>query len=795
MPTPDGLFRAAKATDSDVIFCVLTFIEVWSRSPEYVKWLATRGGVLFGGGPLNQEVGDSLTAAGVSIFNLYGSTEGGIMSTMLPAEVGRDWNYFRFPALVTPEMIPNDDNTFELVMVANEFCRPSVLNTKVGGIDAYSTSDLFKSHPTKSGYWKVYGLTDDQIMHSTGEKTNPGPLENILNQNPLVLSSVIFGRGRFQVGVIVDPKPDYRFDPTDELKLSEFRNKIWPTVEHMNEYAPQRSRLFKEALSKLSKPFTYTAKSTARRQVIISDYDEEISALYDTVEESAQTAIPPPPQWDITMTVVKFIRQIVIAVMSTDVSDDDDIFQRGCDSLQATWIRNSLLRAIRDTTQFDARKFAGNFMYSYPTIATLTTFITNLLSGNDDGGDISHARIVDEMRTMVSKYSQNFLDHCHKGHEASHSAERSGGCMVLLTGSTGALGCYLLVQLISHLDVSRVYALNRKSPNGKTLIQRQEGALLEGGFNSEILQSKKIILCEADLAADCFGLPHASYQEMQGSVTHIIHNAWSVDFNLTLKTFESNIKGLRNLIDFSLSSTLSRPARLLYTSSIGVFQNTDAHGNSVLAEKPIEPEAAIGTGYTESKWLSGGLNGAWNVNEWVPALIQSGSILGLLPDDHKPVSWISLDIAASSLVEFCMSLNLPPDHIVHLVHPHPVHRSSLASVVSSEYSVSLVSYAEWLAALEQKAVILSENVDNKQIPAEAGLPTHLRVQRLLPLFRRLAAKETSSEAMGFDSLDIAEAVALSPTLADPVLPQLGSEDVKGWLAYWRKKGLLPASFS
>ena len=53
---------------------------------------------------------------------------------------------------------------------------PVVINTKVDGKDAYATSDLLVPHPTKSGLWKIYGRKDDQIMLSTGEKTNPGPL-------------------------------------------------------------------------------------------------------------------------------------------------------------------------------------------------------------------------------------------------------------------------------------------------------------------------------------------------------------------------------------------------------------------------------------------------------------------------------------------------------------------------------------------------------------------------------------------------------------------------------------------
>lgn len=37
----------------------------------------------------------------------------------------------------------------------------------------------------------------------------------------------MFGRGRFQAGVLVDPKPNFKFDPSDEIKLAAFRNTIW----------------------------------------------------------------------------------------------------------------------------------------------------------------------------------------------------------------------------------------------------------------------------------------------------------------------------------------------------------------------------------------------------------------------------------------------------------------------------------------------------------------------------------------------------------------------------------------
>ncbi len=75
-----------------------------------------------------------------------------------------------------------------------------------------------------------------------------------------------------------------------------------------------------------------------------------------------------------------------------------------------------------------------------------------------------------------------------------------------------------------------------------------------------------------------------------------------MNFNISLDSFEANVKGLRCLIDFALSSPLQHPPTLLYTSSIGVVRHPKAEqGAENLTERPIEAQVAVGTGYTESK--------------------------------------------------------------------------------------------------------------------------------------------------------------------------------------------------
>lgn len=51
--------------------------------------------------------------------------------------------------------------------------------------------------------------------------------EAILNLDTHVAHAIIFGRGRFNAGVLIDPIPELKFDPEDEDKLAAFRNVVW----------------------------------------------------------------------------------------------------------------------------------------------------------------------------------------------------------------------------------------------------------------------------------------------------------------------------------------------------------------------------------------------------------------------------------------------------------------------------------------------------------------------------------------------------------------------------------------
>lgn len=83
-------------------------------------------------------------------------------------------------------------------------------------------------------------------------------------------------------------------------------------------------------VSSPKKQFVLTAKLTARRQAVINQYEPEIDALYDAVEETTQAVKYFPSEWT-EQNSVAFARNLVDSVLQRPVQDDDDIFQHGCD--------------------------------------------------------------------------------------------------------------------------------------------------------------------------------------------------------------------------------------------------------------------------------------------------------------------------------------------------------------------------------------------------------------------------------------------------------------------------------
>lgn len=83
-------------------------------------------------------------------------------------------------------------------------------------------------------------------------------------------------------------------------------------------------------VSSPQKPFTYTAKNTARRQAIVAEYDAEIDALYTAVQKTTQPHMNVPSEWT-RENALAFVRLVVSEVLKRSIGDSKDMFESGCD--------------------------------------------------------------------------------------------------------------------------------------------------------------------------------------------------------------------------------------------------------------------------------------------------------------------------------------------------------------------------------------------------------------------------------------------------------------------------------
>lgn len=94
-----------------------------------------------------------------------------------------------------------------------------------------------------------------------------------------------------------------------------------------------------------------------------------------------------------------------------------------------------------------------------------------------------------------------------------------------------------------------------------------------------------------------------------------MHNAWKVDFNHSLSSFESQIAGTRKLIDFCAST--SRSASLLFTSSISVAGKWDPSQGLVPETVLDNAEVATVSGYAASKYVAEQVSSGCDIHGYV----------------------------------------------------------------------------------------------------------------------------------------------------------------------------------
>ncbi|KAJ6575613.1 putative aminoadipate reductase [Mycena vulgaris] len=813
-PSPDNILEAARNTKCKTITVVPALLTAWLHSPPAIAYLRTLQLVAWSGGSLPQRIGDALVDAGLNLVGVYGGTEFGPITALVPrAGDEREWAWFRVADVVKVRWAPQGDGTFECQVLTWEQHQPAVEN--LGDVRGYGTSDLFVNHPEKKHLWKAVGRVDDVIVHTSGEKTVPAPMEDIVTSSPYVAGAVIFGRDRAQAGILIETIPNLQIDVQDPVQLAELRNKIWPVIEDANEIAPAFSRIFKETIlfASADKPLPRAGKGTVMRKAALSLYAPEIESIYETVEEQTSVggSIKPPAAWEAALIQEWLLELATNLCKGSAITPTVDLFEQGFDSLTATILRLRVISALRSRVDAfgtrAANTIAQNLVYSHPTISQLSTYLEGLVGGTATADTASAESYVEE---LIAKYTHT------SGMTPTRALTPDTGAraVVLLTGSTGNVGSQILVSLLNDDRVAKIYAFNRPAV-GQTLPRRQLNIFHERGLDEQLLASPKLVFVEGKTDQKDLGLTLDLYEEIRDSVTLIIHTTWTLDFNMVLASFEPHILGTRNLIDLALSSP--HVPRFLFTSSIASAQSWDPSRGPCPESILSDASVALG-GYGQSKYVAeqilakSDLNvsclrigqvcgafpkGAWTTTDWVPILVKTSIGLGLLPLSdgasilypHILVSWIDFETVAQAILDVAftpleISERLPT--VMNLVHPRPVSWNSVISnfrdvlLKNSAGSINLrlVDFQEWYKELEVSEA--REGYAKENLP---GL-------KLLTFFRHLANSSVGYAGSQFGGIVFAidKIQVLSPAVRD--VSSITKENVEAWVNYWNASGFL-----
>ena len=601
---------------------------------------------------------------------------------------------------------------------------------------------------------------------------------------------------------------------------------IWPTIEDSNKRCQHHAQVSKAKvlIASESMPFLRSSKGTVQRQTTLTLYKDIIDRLYD--EDSLGDHSFSKNTQEVSHRISKdeataLVREIAQGLNGGVVSDDTNFFAVGMDSLQAIHFCRALAK------KFPRLPITITAIYSNPTVNSLTDSVTqsfahdsaSQLQGSEVAGAL-HAyqlkidALLQERNLTSGNTATNAISSGINGSCSTEARDTSSGFAnsalhkggsILLTGSTGALGSHILNSLLE-LGSQRIYCLNRPPGSRSLQISRNERRGLPTTF-----PDCRVIFLSGDLALPKFGLSAPEFEDLQESVTHVIHNAWPVNFNSSLQSFTNSLDGVQNLVRFANYSNQQVTLQLISSiASVARYSKTSAIPETII----LDPNVTTSMGYGQSKYIAerilayaseklgikttsvrvGQISGdasrkcGWNIQEWFPSLVISSFHMRVLPDalgqadNDEIVRWTPVDSVAKVILE--LSKWQPSEKAnttFHILHPEPTPWSVLFPTVkgvldqlASERGgplIKVIPYHEWLAELRTQFDI--DFIDANAVTANPAL-------KLLPFFESLLSGPDFKS-----TFELGRSMAASSTMR--TLQPLDKDCLQGWINGWMKE--------
>ncbi|KAI0543404.1 hypothetical protein F4679DRAFT_568949 [Xylaria curta] len=788
--SPELAVECLKYLDVECALIPPVILEHMSQTSVGIEALVPLKMVFFGGGELATYAGDELVKHGVTLVNSIAATEFSPFTNYV-IKNPELWRYF----LINSDIIGIDwrlvdgyDDVYSLVFVRQgphpglQTCFYTLRDDQ-----ELDTKDLFKPHPNLKDHWLYCGRSDNILVLSNGEKLNPLNIESLVERSPLVKGALVIGSGRFQVALLIEPaKP-----PTGEQEARALVDAVWSSLVRANKETVAHGQIFKEfiMLSDPQKPLPRSGKGTIQRANAIKSYQKEIDQLYAI----AETAKPGIGTSRLNLASEESIESSIRDAFETQLGSraklelDTDFYTAGVDSLRVInlcrWLRVGLMEAgLNDA----ATLVTIGAIYKHQTLRRLRSYLYSLVTPDGNASSLNYKEHeLQTMKQVWKKYSKGLPKP-----QPNRRAAMTNGQTVILTGSTGMLGSYMLDRLLSDPQVAHTHCLNRGEAGGA---KQQERSMLLRGLS---VNFSKCTFHTADMSQNDFALGQTTYDSLLNKTDRIFLVAWPVNFNLPFENFESQIRGVRNVAKFA-SSALKR-VEVIFISTVDTCNGWDTT-QGLVPEARSEDFGLPSTGYGRSKLVASLVledmakagdfpatiirvgqiagsevethRGVWNKHEWIPSIIASSLYLKALPGDLGQKSYIDW-MPVEKMVDLIFEVAGTSGYF-HGVNPKTTTWTELAPAIQgfygNDYIPEVVSFQDWVARLEE-----SQSNEIETLDRNPSL-------KLLDLNRAIAS-DASTHGQASVVFSTSKTVEKSDTMrcATAITPQMMTQWCKQW---------------
>jgi Male sterility protein/Phosphopantetheine attachment site len=435
--------------------------------------------------------------------------------------------------------VPRDDIglKFELLDASTRSYR--LIGHPRGWNKPFYVQDLLVRHPTsQTTQIRILGRTDDLIVLATGEKVLPTTLEKTAAEHPAVKDVLAFGDARASLGLLAEISEAFENQYSSADGERKFLKSFEPYIERGNTITDSHGKISMNMIvitHSSSKPLLRTAKNTLARKANYAVFEEEIKQCYDRAELVRVDPLPVPKDNDEMLR--KAIRTHILSCshgkvnsdfISSPEGDSDDFFEVGMDSLQATRLRRALQSALRANSSLASAtsELPLDFVFQNSSVDKLTHALTNIMSGGVDNRSVDNApldresRRTGEMLKMVERYVDEIkvrgnLSSAAHARPAVSTTRRHGGAhmkVILLTGSTGSLGCMLLSRFVADSTIDKIFCLNRPRNDAhdyQVKVMQKRGIAVEKGQ-----EWRKVVFLGANASQVNLGLDAEQYEDV-----------------------------------------------------------------------------------------------------------------------------------------------------------------------------------------------------------------------------------------------------------------------------------------